>query len=308
MLSIITSILFLYFLIEVLYLLALSSVSKSNIFDYSADKKYHYAVLIPKGYNFVLQDYQQEYYNVFEYTNNWLTVIKQLDNNLYEEALILGDYTSIPTNLLSILNIANNQGYKAIQLHTVLKDSNTFCLKQKTRFEELRNALFKSGRCGWGFSSTMDKENFIIPVKWTQDNIKNEHTNLEMKLINHKIFIKYISEPYIISTHFPQHNKTSYHPSKIINRIKRDINNRNFERFERDVAFFFPSPINLSIILTIFSIIQTLISPSDSIQWWILLYFTLFIFSLALPDYVIDFHKEKKNRLKKRTSLWIKFH
>lgn len=294
-------ILFFYLLIEVVYLLTLGSVAKSSIFNSAPDRFFRYAVFIPNGFIFPSQNYISDYYQVFFY-KSWRNKLRELDAEAFDEVIVLGPFKKIPIDLLSKLNIANNEGFKALQLHTVLDDNRTYQLRRKARLEELRNGLMKSGRCGWGLSSAMDKENFVVPLKWTQNNLKTDRTNLEWRLISQKVFIKYMSEPFIVADSFPEHFKQRPF-LKAFKRLKLSLITGDLEEMERGLVRLFPSYTTLIILLTCLAIGMIFLDPYRSIKWWILWYFTFFAFSLAMPDYVMEPHK-RKMKLKNIIALW----
>lgn len=289
----IDSILFFFLFLEVAYLLLLGSVMKSTVFKCRIDKYFRYAVLIPKGYPFPEQDYKHEYFQFFYY-DNWRTEMKKIEADDFDMAIILGPFESIPKDLLSILNIANNSGFKALQLHTILNNKHTYKVRRKARLEELRNGLLKSGRCGIGLSSALDKYNFAIPLKWAQKYLKSEKTNLEWALTSHHIFIKYLIEPMIIAEGFPEHFKQRPF-KKSIKRLLQSIQTRNLEEIERSLHRIFPSYKFLILILLAFSLSFSFYSFYCSIKWWMLLYASFFAFSLAMPDYVMESHKQRKS-------------
>ncbi len=289
----IDSILFFFLFLEVAYLLLLGSVMRSTVFKCRIDKYFRYAVLIPKEYPFPEQDYKQEHFHVFYY-DNWRTKIKDLETNDFDMVIVLGSFISVPKDLLSTINIANNSGFKALQLHTILNNSYTYKIRNRARLEELRNGLLKSGRCGIGFSSALDKYNFAIPLKWAQKHLKSEKTNLEWALTSHHIFIKYLIEPMIIAEDFPEHFKQRPF-KKSIKRLLQSIKTRNLEEIERSLHRIFPSYKFLIPILLAFSIGFSFYSIYWSIKWWMLLYASFFAFSLAMPDYVMEPHKQRKS-------------
>lgn len=289
----IDSILFFILFLEVAYLLLLGSVMKSTVFKCRIDKYFRYAVLIPKGYSFPEQDYKQEYFQFFYY-DNWRTKIKEIEACSFDMIIVLGPFVSVPKDLLSTINIANNSGFKALQLHTKLESNNTYRLRRKARLEELRNGLLKSGRCGIGLSSALDKYNFAIPLKWAQKYLKSDKTNLEWALTSHHIFIKYLIEPMIIAESFPEHFKQRPF-RKSMRRLFQSIQSGNLEEIERSLHRIFPSCKSLIIILLAFSVSFSFYSIYWSIKWWMLLYFSFFAFSLAMPNYVMEPHKQRKS-------------
>lgn len=289
----IDSILFFFLLLEVVYLLLLGSVMRSTVFKCRIDKYFHYAVLIPKGYPIPEQDYKQDYFHFFYY-DNWRTKIKEIEAGDFDMVIVLGPFVSIPKGLLSTINIANNSGFKALQLHTILNSNHTYCIRRKARFEELRNGLLKSGRCGIGLSSALDKYNFAIPLKWAQEHLKTNKTNLEWALTSHRIFIKYLMEPMIIAENFPEHFKQRPF-RKSMRRLILSFQTWNLEEIERSLHRIFPSCKLLIIILLAFSIGFSFYNAYWSIKWWMLLYFSFFAFSLAMPDYVMEPHKQRKS-------------
>lgn len=289
----IDSILFLFLFLEVAYLLLLGSVMKSTVAKCRIDKYFRYAVLIPKGYPFPEQDYKQEHYQCFYY-DNWRTKIKEIKADSFDTVIVLGPFVSIPKDLLSTVNIANNNGFKALQLHTILNSNRTYRLRRKARSEELRNGLLKSGRCGIGLSSALDKYNFVVPLKWTQEHLKTDKTNLEWALTSHHIFIKYLIEPMIVAENFPKHFKQRSF-KKSMRRLFKFLPTGNLEEIERSLHHLFPSCKFLITILFAFSIGLSFYSLYWSIKWWLLLYFSFFAFSLAMPNYVMEPHKKRKS-------------
>jgi hypothetical protein len=285
------SILFIILLIEVVYLLFLGSTKQSVAMKCRIDKYYRYAVLIPKGYTFPQQDYLSENFEVFQY-NNWRTEIKEIDYKKFDMAVVIGPYITLPSNLLSTLNIGNNNGFKAMQLHTILSKNNSYALRKAMRLEELRNGLFKSGHCGIGLSSALDKENFAIPLEWAQKHIKTDKTNLEWALTSNMIFIKYLSEPKIVANQFPDHFRQRS-IKRSFTRLCKYLFSGNWEEIERDLRRLCPSIGALIIITFIMGISLIFYEWEWSIKWWILQFCTFFALSLAMPDCAMEPHKSR---------------
>lgn len=286
------SILFFLLFLEVAYLLLLGSVTRSVVPPCRIDKLHKYAVLIPTSFTLPAQDYSSDYYQVVYY-DNWRKQIKELAAEAFDYAIILGPFVSIPPHLLSTINNAHNSGFKVLQLHTILDRNKSYRLRRRARFEELRNGLFKSGRCGIGLSAALDKYNFVIPLEWVQQYMKTERTNLEWALISRHLFIKYLSEPYIVAKTFPSHFKARS-VGKSIKRLFKFLTSGNTEEIERDIMRLFPTTSWLVAIIAVMGIALIFVDYTWSIKWWILLFFTFFSFSLAMPDYVMEPHKKHK--------------
>lgn len=287
------TILFLYLFFEVVYLLLLGSVTKSCVPSCHVDKYYRYAVLIPSSFSFPIQDYSSQYFNVFFYNDNWYTKLKELDSGAFDFVIVLGSFVSVPSTLLSAVNNACNSGFKALQLHTILNRKDRFLLRHKARIEELRNGLFKSGRCGIGLSSALDKTNVVVPLEWAQTRLKTERTNLEWTLVSHHVFIKYLCEPVIVAECFPPHFKSRSF-KKSMQRLFKYLRPGCLEEIERNLLRLFPSLSGMIAITFIAGTVLLFYHTTWAIKWWILLFFIFFAFSLAMPDYVMEPHKKRK--------------
>lgn len=287
----IDSILFIILFIEVAYLLLLGATKKSVVLKSRTNKFFRYAILIPEGYSMPKQNYLSEYFDVFEYTN-WRTRIKEIDNEKYDISVIIGPFIKLPATLLSTLNIGNNSGFKAMQLHTILNRNDSYSIRKAIRKEELRNGLFKSGHCGLGLSSALDKANFAIPLKWAQEHIRTDRTNLELSLSSNRIFIKYLSEPVIIAESYPEHFKQRSF-KRSIQRLFKYLFSGNIEEIERDLRRLFPSIGVLILITFIMGISLIFYQWEWAVKWWILQCFAFFAFSLAMPDCAMIPHKNR---------------
>jgi hypothetical protein len=293
-------ILFILLLAEVVYLLFLGSVTKSIVLPCSVAQHHRFAILVPEGQTFPMQDYERNLYEVFGY-NDWRETLQTLDASLYDEAIILGPFTSLSEDLLTTIDRANNGGYKVVQLHTVLHDNSTYALRRRARKEELRNGFLKSGRCGRGLSSAMDKLYFALPLQWAQEHIKSQRTNIEWLATSHKLFIKYIEEPFVYVDSFPDHFRARPF-AKAMRRLAHYLFRGDREEIDRGLARLFPSFKALVYILFVLALATSFFSPGWSVKWWFLIYLTFFAYSLAMPDYVMAPHRPRK--IKSLYRLW----
>lgn len=288
--DIVDNILFIYFLIEVLYLLILGASRHSISIGYNTHKHYRFAVLIPEGFSFPNQDYDSNYYSVFYYTN-FRNSLKDINSDDYDEVVLLGPFKDVSSTLLTIVNDALNDGFKVLQLHSVL-DGRSLKDCRMIKMEELRNGFYKSGRCSIGISSALDKENIVLPLKFTQEHLKSDKTNLEWVMLSHKIFIKYLNKCNVKVERYPEHFKPRPFRNAF-SRLGKSLSNHNSDELERFLLHLFPSYNYFILLVFILSVATFFIDPYWSIKWWILLYFALFICCLALPDCAMNLRKSK---------------
>lgn len=86
----------------------------------ATEKKYRFALLVPLQTHIEDLKYPKELYTVITY-NDPVLAVRELDENQYDIAVILGETTHVSPLLLQDINDAYDAGVMAMQLHHIIE-------------------------------------------------------------------------------------------------------------------------------------------------------------------------------------------
>ena len=86
----------------------------------ATEKKYRFALLVPPQTHIEDLKYPKELYTVITY-NDPVLAVRELDENQYDIAVILGETTHVSPLLLQDINDAYDAGVMAMQLHHIIE-------------------------------------------------------------------------------------------------------------------------------------------------------------------------------------------
>ena len=164
----------------------------------ATEKKYRFALLVPLQTHIEDLKYPKELYTVITY-NNPVLAVRELDENQYDIAVILGETTHVSPLLLQDINDAYDAGVMAMQLHHIIEHRPTGKIRRKAIREEIRNSIYRQGHVQAGLSSALEKTDIAIDAKWLKQNLKSPKSNLEGRLLMQNIFIEYLHYAHVYS-------------------------------------------------------------------------------------------------------------
>ena len=290
---IIDDLVFFFVGIVILYLFVLAVASHFKRIVYpKAEKKYHCAILVPEESPLPVI-YREESYEFFTY-NDLHQGINTLDKEHYQLVLILSN-TAISLSPLFLEKIYNayDAGIQAIQLHTVIENRKGFCNRFRAICKEIKNSLFRAGNTQFGLSSNLSGTNMAIDLEWLQNNLRSSKTNIERKLLRQNIYIDYLPEAIVYCESYPT-SPYRKRPRKMISYLLPSLLEGNWSFLNRIMQLLIPSPLKLCIFVGIYALLMTAYNWMSSFGWWSILFGLFIVYSLAIPDYLVE-DKKKKN-------------
>ena len=254
----------------------------------ATEKKYRFALLVPLQTHIEDLKYPKELYTVITY-NDPVLAVRELDENQYDIAVILGETTHVSPLLLQDINDAYDAGVMAMQLHHIIEHRPTGKIRRKAIREEIRNSIYRQGHVQAGLSSALEKTDIAIDVKWLKQNLKSPKSNLESRLLMQNIFIEYLHYAHVYSD---SPRPLPYSKWKALSKLPVTLLAGNWDYADKLFRQLVPSWRVLFLICSIWCIIATCYAWTLSLRWWFLLFGLLFTLCLAIPDYLIE--KKKK--------------
>ena len=256
----------------------------------ATEKKYRFALLVPLQTHIENLKYPKELYTVITY-NDPVLAVRELDENQYDIAVILGETTHVSPLLLQDINDAYDAGVMAMQLHHIIEHLPTGKIRREAIREEIRNSIYRQGHVQAGLSSALEKTDIAIDTKWLKQNLKSPKNNLESRLLMQNIFIEYLHYAHVYSDS-PRPLPSSMSTWKALSKLPVTLLAGNWDYADKLFRQLVPSWRVLFLICSIWCIIATCYAWTLSLRWWFLLFGLLFTLCLAIPDYLIE--KKKK--------------
>ena len=256
----------------------------------ATEKKYRFALLVHLQTHIEDLKYPKELYTVITY-NDPVLAVRELDENQYDIAVILGETTHVSPLLLQDINDAYDAGVMAMQLHHIIEHRPTGKIRRKAIREEIRNSIYRQGHVQAGLSSALEKTDIAIDAKWLKQNLRSPKSNLESRLLMQNIFIEYLHYAHVYSDS-PRPLPYSMSKWKALSKLPVTLLAGNWDYADKLFRQLVPSWRVLFLICSIWCIIATCYAWTLSLRWWFLLFGLLFTLCLAIPDYLIE--KKKK--------------
>ena len=122
-----------------LFVFALAALFRRSEKYPATGNMHRFILLVPPGTEICKQKYPEELYTLLTYENLYQS-IKELDESLYDIAIILGETTNVSPCLLKEINNAYGSGTMAMQLHHIIECRPTRKIRWKAIHEEIRNS------------------------------------------------------------------------------------------------------------------------------------------------------------------------
>ena len=236
----------------------------------ATEKKYRFALLVPLQTHIEDLKYPKELYTVITY-NDPVLAVRELDENQYDIAVILGETTHVSPLLLQDINDAYDAGVMAMQLHHIIEHRPTGKIRRKAIREEIRNSIYRQGHVQAGLSSALEKTDIAIDAKWLKQNLKSPKSNLESRLLMQNIFIEYLHYAHVY-TDSPLPRPYSMSKWKALSKLPVTLLAGNWDYADKLFRQLVPSWRVLFLICSIWCIIATCYAWTLSLRWWFLLF------------------------------------
>lgn len=224
---------------------------------------------------------------------------------IYDVAIVLDAGTVVEPEFLQQMNDAfETAGTKAIQAHRLSKNRDTAIANLDAIFEEINNSIFRRGHITLGISSAISGSGIAYDFKWFKENIMTidtgwEDKEIEARLMRQHIYVDYFDHIHVYdektrtTTDFNRQRSrwASTQLRSLISNIRylpSAILQKKYDFVDKIMQWMLIPRTIMVAIMALMSIILPFIYFTLAVKWWVLFAFTMFIFAIATPDYIVD--------------------
>lgn len=224
---------------------------------------------------------------------------------IYDIAILLDADNIVEQDFLQKVNDAfEAAATKAIQLHRISRNRDTTIARMDSIFEEINNAIFRKGHINLGISSAIAGSGTAYDFAWFKTNVMKTKTagedkELEALLLRQEFFIDYFDDIYVYgekkrNTVKLKEQRGRWASQQLHNFIRNikflpgAIFKKQYDLADKIIQWMLMPRIAMVAIMILMSIILPFIHMSIVLKWWFLASFTLFIFALVTPDYLVE--------------------
>lgn len=224
---------------------------------------------------------------------------------IYDIVLLLDADNIVEQDFLQKVNDAfEAAATKAIQLHRISRNRDTATARMDSIFEEINNAIFRKGHINLGFSSALAGSGTAYDFAWFKTNVMKTKTagedkELEALLLRQEFFIDYFDDIYVYgekkrSTSKLNEQRGRWASQQFKNFVRNikflpgAIFRKQYDLADKIIQWMLMPRIAMVAIMILMSVILPFIHMTIVLKWWFLASFTLFIFALVTPDYLVE--------------------
>lgn len=285
----------------------ISSVRKCLKQDYPQDK-YHIGVISDHMSDATNAELQQLPITLFLPTFDKSSKAKALQHAIdhikanYDYVVILDADNHVEPTFLNQLNTYCQQGYQAIQCHRCAKNSDNSISVLDGVSEEINNSLFRRAQNTVGLSSGLIGSGMCFEYQLFKANVHSlctavEDRELEALLLKQDIFIKYVNNINVFDEKV--NNQQNFQRQRLrwmsgqvqsfcamLPYLPKALKTGNINYINKTLQeALIPRSILIAITFMA-SVLITIISPFDSLKWWILFFLTCLTLIMATPAYL----------------------
>lgn len=242
---------------------------------------------------------------------------------IYDIVLVLDADNIIEQDFLQKVNDAfEAAATRAIQLHRISRNRDTVAARMDSIFEEINNAIFRKGHINLGISSALAGSGTAYDFAWFKANVMKTKTagedkELEALLLRQEIFIDYYDNIYVYGEKKRTTTKLNAQRGRWVSQQFRifgrnikflpgAIFKKQYDLADKIIQWMLMPRIAMVAIMILMSIVLPFIHMSIVLKWWFLISWTLFIFALVTPDYLVEEMWDKTFLRSPFKSLWKK--
>lgn len=224
---------------------------------------------------------------------------------IYDVAIVLDAGTVVEPEFLQQMNDAfETAGTKAIQAHRLSKNRDTAIANLDAIFEEINNSIFRRGHITLGISSAISGSGIAYEYKWFKENIMTidtgwEDKEIEARLMRQHIYVDYFDHIHVYdektrtTTDFNRQRSrwASTQLRSLISNIRylpSAILQKKYDFVDKIMQWMLIPRTIMVAIMALMSIVLPFIYFTLAVKWWVLFAFTMLIFAIATPDYIVD--------------------
>ena len=217
----------------------------------------------------------------------------------FDNVIVLDADNVVQPDFLKKLNILCNAGYEVIQCHRCAKNSRGDVAMLDGASEEINNTIFRKAHNRLGLSSALIGSGMCFTYDLFHKNVfqlstAGEDREMEALLLRQGIFIKYAAEIHVLDEKV--NSKDNFQRQRMrwmtaqVQSLSRQLpqvpsafihGNLNF--IDKTIQQALIPRSMLVVLLTLISVLMTLIVPTWSVKWWILLGLLIISLVIAIP-------------------------
>ena len=217
----------------------------------------------------------------------------------FDNVVVLDADNVVQPDFLQKLNILCNAGYDAIQCHRCAKNSNNDVAMLDGASEEINNTIFRKAHNRLGLSSALIGSGMCFTYSLFRQNVfmlstAGEDREMEALLLSQGVFIKYASEIHVFDEKVS--NKDNFQRQRMrwmtaqiqsllrqLPQVPHAIVHGNLNFIDKTIQQALIPRSMLIVIVSGISVVMTILVPTWSAKWWILLAILLVSLIVAIP-------------------------
>ena len=223
----------------------------------------------------------------------------EMVGNDFDNVVVLDADNVVQTDFLEKLNILCNAGYEAIQCHRCAKNSNNDVAMLDGASEEINNTIFRKAHNRLGLSSALIGSGMCFDYELFRRNVfqlstAGEDREMEALLLRQEVYIKYAAEIHVFDEKVS--NKDNFQRQRMrwmtaqvqslfrqLPQIPSAFVHGNLNFIDKTIQQALIPRSILIVLLTAISIVMTIIVPTWSTKWWMLLAVLIIALIIAIP-------------------------
>jgi len=217
----------------------------------------------------------------------------------FDNIVVLDADNVVQPDFLQKLNILCNAGYDAIQCHRCAKNSNNDVAMLDGASEEINNTIFRKAHNRLGLSSALIGSGMCFTYSLFRQNVfmlstAGEDREMEALLLSQGVFIKYAAEIHVFDEKVSskdnfQRQRMRWMTAQVqsllrqLPQVPHAIVHGNLNFIDKTIQQALIPRSMLIVILSAISVVMTILVPTWSSKWWILLAILLASLIVAIP-------------------------
>lgn len=224
---------------------------------------------------------------------------------IYDIAVILDGKSSVLPEFLDEINAAFlYAGTKCIQAHCISQNRDNSLPVIDSTFEEISNVIYRQGHVSLGLPAALSGTGMAFDFTWLKENIFDvdstwEDKGLESLLLRQGVYTDYFKDIYVftkkdtdignfVNKHVTWIMAQFYTALGNLKYIPKAIYNKQYDFLNKELQWLLPPRTVMMGIIIMMSLFMPFIYFTLAIKWWITGAYVLFLFSMIIPDYLVD--------------------
>lgn len=225
---------------------------------------------------------------------------------IYDAVVLLDAGDIVEPEFLEKVNDAYvSAGTKIIQTHLMPRRMDTPITHLDAVFTEINNSIFRRGHLVVGLSAALSSSGSVFEFQWFKQNIMKvraymgEEKVLESLLLREGIYVDYFEDIHVYYTQVStikafndqRRHWTFIQLHSLFNNIRylpAALFGHRYDMADKIIQWMLVPRTVMMGLIGVMGFILPFIYLTLAIKWWVVAAVTLFAFSLATPDYLVD--------------------